>query len=152
MQKVNPLSNYFLLLLLGVLALAACRAEDTPESGSSTDSSLTYQREGGIAGINQEWIIFSDGRVIAPDGQEMQVSQQEAADLLSRSAEIEPSSLSKSYVAGDECCDQFFYTIIIKVAGQETTVHTSDGANHPEAITLLIEEIESLVSTAEPAE
>ncbi len=152
MQKFYLLNNYYLFLVLGVLVLVACNAKDTPASGISEDTSLTYQREGGVTGINQEWTIYPNGRIIAPDGQEMQVSQEATADVLSRSAAIESADLSKSYVADDECCDQFFYTIIIKVGDQETTLHTSDGANHPESITLLIEEIERLIATAEPVE
>jgi hypothetical protein len=152
MPKEDLLKNHFLFFLLGILFLVGCETVGAPASGISTDSSLTYQREGGLAGINQEWIILPDGRIIAPDGEEMQVPPQEAVDLLSRSAEIEPASTSISYVAGDECCDQFFYTIIIKVGDQEITLQTSDGANHPESITSLIEDIEQLISMAEPAE
>ncbi len=140
----------FIWLLIGLLGLAACGPDAAPVKGVSTDIVITYQREGGIAGITQEWIIYPDGQIIGPGGKEMEAPPQDVIALLAKAAEIESSSLKESYVPDDACCDQFIYTVIVKVGDQETKVRTSDGAEQPEQLTSLLTGIEDLLSKAEP--
>ena len=140
----------FIWLLLGLLGLAACGPDAAPVKGVSTDIVITYQRQGGVAGITQEWVIYPDGKIIGPGGQEMKVPPQEVIALLAKAAEIESSSLKESYVPDNNCCDQFIYTIIVKVGDQETKVRTSDGAEQPEQLTSFLTGIEELLSQAEP--
>jgi hypothetical protein len=141
---------HFIWLLIGLLGLAACAPDAAPVEGVSTDIVITYQREGGVAGITQEWVIYPDGKIIAPGGQEMKVPPHEVIALLAKAAEIESSSLKESYVPDDACCDQFIYTIIVKVGDQDTTIRTSDGAEQPDQLTSLLTSIEDLLSQAEP--
>ena len=140
----------FIWLLIGLLGLAACGPDAAPVKGVSTDIVITYQREGGVAGITQEWIIYPDGQIIGPGGKEMKAPPKEVIALLAKAAEIESSSLKESYVPENACCDQFIYTVIVKVGNQETKVRTSDGAEQPEQLTSLLTGIEDLLSKAEP--
>jgi len=141
---------HYIWLLIGLVGLVACGPDTAPVRGVSTDIEITYQRQGGVAGITQEWVIYPDGQIIGPGGQEMKVPPQEVIALLAKAAEIEPSSLKESYVPDNACCDQFIYTIIVKVGDQETLVRTSDGAEQPEQLTSLLTGIEDLLSRAEP--
>ncbi len=150
MKNYIRVKTHFILLIIGLLGLAACRPGAAPVPGVSTDIVITYQREGGIAGITQEWIIFPDGRIIGPGDQEMTVPPQDVIALLAKAAAVESSSLQKSYVPEDACCDLFIYTIIVKVGDQETMIRTSDGAEQPEQITSLLSDIENLILMAEP--
>jgi hypothetical protein len=146
MRKNMQIKAHFVWLLLGLLGLAACSPDTAPVRGVSTDIMITYQREGGVAGITQEWVIYSDGKIIGPGRQEMKVPPQEVIALLTKAAELESSSLNESYVPDNACCDQFVYTIIFKVGDQETMVRTSDGADQPEQLTSLLTSIEDLLS------
>jgi len=80
----------------------------------------------------------------------MTVPPQDVIALLAKAAAVESSSLQKSYVPEDACCDLFIYTIIVKVGDQETMIRTSDGAEQPEQITSLLSDIENLILMAEP--
>ena len=59
---------HFIGLLIGLLGLAACGPDTAPVRGVSTDIMITYQRQGGVAGITQEWIIYPDGQIIGQGG------------------------------------------------------------------------------------
>ena len=150
MKNKFRVKAHFILLLIGLLGLAACKSDSAPVPGVSTDIVITYQREGGFAGITQEWIIFPDGRIIGPGDQEMMVPSKEVIALLAKAAEVESSSLQKSYVPEDACCDQYIYTVIVKVGDQETMVRTIDGAEQPEQLTSLLSDIENLILMADP--
>ncbi len=152
MKRDIRFKTHMILLLVGLLGLAACRTGDPAVRGVAADIEITYQREGGIAGISQKWVIFPNGRVIGPGEQELAVPPEEVIALLAKASAIETSSLQESYISEDACCDQFTYTIIVKVGEQETVVQTSDGAEQPEQLASLLMDIEELISKAEPLE
>jgi len=137
-------------LLLGLLGLAACGPDAAPVKGVSTDIKITYQRQGGVTGITQEWEIYPDGRIVGSGGQELQVPPQQVISLLAEAAQLQSSSLQDTYVSDDACCDQFIYTVIVQVGDQETMIQTSDTAEQPEQLTSLLTGIEDLISNAEP--
>lgn len=152
MKKPFRFALHIFMLLLVSITLAACGSESSSVEGVSTDIEIIYRREGGIAGITQEWTIFPDGRIVGPGDQEMQVPAEEVMLLLANLKEIESLPVQESYVGDDACCDQFIYTITFKVDNQTTTVQTSDGADHPEEVSLLLANIEDLIAQAEPIE
>lgn len=149
-MKKNQNHAFFIWLLIGLLGLAACGPDAAPVRGVSTDIEITYKRQGGIAGITQEWIIYPDGRIIGSEGQELKVPPEQVISLLAEASEIDSSTLQESYVPDNACCDQFIYTIVVKVGDQETMLQTSDGAEQPEQVTSFIISIENLISQAEP--
>ena len=67
-------------------------------------------------------------------------------------AEAGFSDLQDSYIPESDCCDQYTYTITIKIGEQEKTVQTSDGSDHPEQLTAVLVAIEDLISAAETLE
>jgi hypothetical protein len=150
MRKNIQIKTHFIWVLIGLLGLAACSPDAAPVKGVSTDIMITYQRQGGVAGITQEWVIYPDGQIIGPGGKEMKVPPQEVITLLAKATELESTSLKESYVPDNACCDQFVYTIIVKVGDQESIVRTSDGAEQPEQLTTLLTGIEDLLSQAKP--
>lgn len=152
MVKYILVKTVLIFSLFGLLGLAACGPDPTPVKGVSTDIVITFQREGGFAGINQEWLIFPDGRVIGPGGQEMQAPPEDVIALLAKSAQIESTSMEKSYAPDDACCDKFIYNIIVKVGDQETRIRTTDGADHPDQVSSLFTGIQGLILAAEPVE
>jgi hypothetical protein len=152
MIKYIRFAGHLLILLLTLIALAACGSDSSSIPEASTDMEVTYRREGGIAGITQEWTIFADGRIVGPRDQEMQVAAEEVILLLAKLKDLESIPVQESYVGEDACCDLFIYTITFKVDDQTTTVQTIDGADHPEEVSLLLANIEDLIAQAEPIE
>jgi len=47
MKNYIRVKTHFILLIIGLLGLAACRPGAAPVPGVSTDIVITYQREGG---------------------------------------------------------------------------------------------------------
>lgn len=149
MTRLSRLSIYS-LLLLALFALAACSPEGPAVQGVSTDFEVTYRREGGFAGISQEWMIFPDGRIVAPDGQEMLAPAEDVIALLAKLKALELLALSENYSDDDACCDLFIYTVTFRIGDETTVLQTSDGADHPEEVSLLLADIEGLIAKAEP--
>lgn len=140
----------YIWLLMGMLSLLACQSPDAPAATAADGAVITYQREGGLAGLSEEWQIFSDGRIIGPDKQEMRVPHDAVAPLFEPSVQRDAFANDTSYISKDACCDQYIYTITFSASDNETTLRTSDAANHPQSVTSLISNIEGLLSLAQP--
>lgn len=142
----------WLILLIIVLLGAACNPAVRSESIATADDVIIYQREGGFAGLSQEWTIYSDGTVYAPGEQELAADPDDIAELLSLSTSAEVSALDGSYVPKDNCCDKNIYTVTITDGDQEKTIRTTDDAQQPEELTELLAAIEELIANASTAE
>ncbi len=152
MFKQIQLNLFFLFVFAGLFPLVACAPDAQPIRGVATDIEITYRREGGIAGITQEWTIYPDGRIVNPFEQEFQTPPEEVIALLAKLEEINSSSTQEAIIYEDSCCDQFTYTIIFKVGDRETLIRTSDGSDHPQEVSSLLTEIKSLIAQAEPVD
>jgi hypothetical protein len=144
---------WFIWFVSGLLGLAACGPDIASEKGIATDIVIVYQRAGGFSGITQEWTIHPDGRVQQDPGEnQLAVSPNRVIDLLAMTADAGFSDLQDSYIPEGNCCDQYTYTITVKIGDQEKSIQTSDGSDHPEQLTAVLVAIEDLISAAEPLE
>jgi hypothetical protein len=144
---------WFIWLLTGLLGLVACGPQATAVQGVATDIVIIYQREGGFTGITQVWTIYPDGSILSDPGQnELAIPPERVIDLLAITAEAGFSDMQDSYIPEGNCCDQYTYTITVKLGDQEKSVQTSDGSAHPEQLTVVLAAIEELISMAEAVE
>jgi len=144
---------WLIWLLSGLLGLVACGPDVTALKDVATDIEIVYQREGGFTGGTQEWTIHPDGRVQQDPGEnQLAVPPNRVIDLLAIIAEAGFSDLQDSYIPESNCCDQYTYTITVKIGEQEKSIQTSDASDHPKQLTTVLVAIEDLISAAEPLE
>ena len=138
----------YLLVLIG---LAAC-APATPSPATPTalptpatpgDTLLVrYHRSGGIAGMDETWLIYTSGLVEHSgrgSGHPLQLNASQLASLTAAAQSPEVAALQDSYVPADTCCDRFLHEITLTLGGQTKTVRTLDAApDEPPALTNLL--------------
>jgi hypothetical protein len=152
---------YKWICLLTLLGLAACApaaatpatapgATEAPQANPTSAVSATsaaeaelirYHVSGGIAGLDDTWVIYTSGRVQhtgrSPSGVEkLSASHLTALTAAVRSPEV--AALKESYVPTNTCCDRFLYEITLTRDGQTQTLRTLDAApDEPPALTNL---------------
>lgn len=110
------------------------------------DVVLIFHRSGGFAGVDQEWIVYADGRIEMPDGSTKQVDSGQVTALLDTIQSAKFFDLSDSYVPLDTCCDRFTYSITVQMDGQTKTVQTIDDApKQPEALSEVLSAVNTLL-------
>ncbi|MCP4418744.1 MAG: hypothetical protein GY805_19170 [Chloroflexi bacterium] len=112
---------YFLFLFL----LAGCSVETAhapevelvetatpaPTATFAPNTAVIYKRSGGIAGLNEEWIIFTDGRIQTNTATKPQLSTEQVSQLLNSLETAGFFALDAAYLPEDSCCDRFLYEI-----------------------------------------
>ena len=83
---------------------------------------IVFQRSGGIAGLDEKWIIYNNGRLVSAEGKDWQVDPREVASLVSQIEELGFSDLRGSYLEWNSCCDRFSYILTLSTGGNEKTV------------------------------
>lgn len=128
-------AQLFLWGILIVLAVTGCSVEtahapETQIEPTSTAAStptvspntaVVFKRSGGLAGLNEQWTIFTNGRVETNTATQPQLSAEDVSQLLSSLATTGFFELDNTYLPDDTCCDRFLYEI---TAVQETTFHS----------------------------
>lgn len=127
------LTYLFILLFLptftGCTVETAHAPEDellaTPTAAATAtyepDTAVIFMRSGGLAGVEEKWVIFTDGRVETNSSIAPQLSSGEVNQLLNNLNNTGFFSLVDRYLPEDTCCDRFLYEI---TALQGTTYHT----------------------------
>ncbi len=140
------------IFLLAMVGLAACAPAATQSPATPTvppthtlpgDSLfIRYHRSGGIAGVDETWLIYTSGRVEHSGrgfGHPVQLSASQLASLTAAAQSPEVAALKDSYVPADTCCDRFLHEIALTLDGQTKTVRTLDAApDEPPALTNLL--------------
>jgi len=154
------------ICFLALIGLAAC-APGTVESPTATPEDATptpaaprptpaqatpmpantvfirYHRSGGIAGVDDTWLFYGDGRVEYSgrgQGHALKLSAGQLDALIAAVRSPEVAALKESYVPDNTCCDRFLYEITLIVDGQTKTVSTLDDApDQPPALTNLLD-------------
>ena len=140
----------FYLLLFVLLLGVACQPAAQPESAEGSlpeDAVVIYGRSGGFAGLQQEWTIHPDGRVILPNGSEKQADPAQAQAVFEAIQSANFRSLDAAYLPEQTCCDLFTYTITVQTGSDSQTITTMDGANEPESLTAVFQAIDDLIQT-----
>ncbi len=125
----------FMLGIVIVWVLAGCRAETAhapenevletatpaPTATVLPNTAVIFKRSGGIAGLNETWTIFTDGRIQASSGDSSQIPSETVSQLLNSLKTAGFFDLDSNYLPEDSCCDRYFYEI---TAVNNTTFHT----------------------------
>lgn len=92
-----------------------------PTATFASNTAVIFKRTGGIAGLNEEWTIFTDGRIETNTSIAPELSAEQVNQLLNSLDTVGFFTLDNTYLPEDTCCDRFFYEIM---AVQETSFHT----------------------------
>lgn len=128
--------------MLGLIILTACNASGTAavtQTATATastsdvpqapqDGSITFQRNGGFAGVSEQWIIFLDGHIENLEGERQQVDSEDVQTLFEIIEAEGFFELADSYVPLDTCCDRFTYTITVSIGDKNKSVSTIDAS------------------------
>jgi len=140
------------IYLLALIGLAACAPVTTPSPATPTFPPtqtipgdtlfIRYHRSGGIAAMDDTWLIYASGRVEHSgrgSGHPLQLSASQLVSLTAAAQSPEVAALQDSYVPADTCCDRFLHEITLTLGGQTKTVRTLDAApDEPPALTNLL--------------
>lgn len=85
------------------------------------DTAVIFKRSGGIAGLNEQWTIFTDGTVETNSATQPELSAEAVEQLLNSLESGGFFELESSYLPDDTCCDRFLYEL---TAVQDTSFHT----------------------------
>ena len=132
---MNIRAQFALLVLLISLLLPGCTVEtahapvegieETPTTVVTAtfapNTAVIFKRSGGLAGLDEEWVIFTDGRIETNSATQPELSAAEVEQLLTSLASSGFFALEGSYLPDDTCCDRFFYEV---TAVQNGTFHT----------------------------
>ncbi|WP_420631379.1 hypothetical protein [Candidatus Leptofilum sp.] len=92
-----------------------------PTATFAPNTAVVFKRSGGIAGVEEEWIIFVDGRIETNTAIQPQLSAEDVSQLLDSLDSSGFFSLNPTYLPEDACCDRFLYEM---TAVQQTTFRT----------------------------
>jgi hypothetical protein len=128
-------------------AIAATVTPGASGDGQDLQPALVIRRTGGLAGVDEEWVIFSDGSVTLPDGRRLQVDAEAVAGLLTQ---ITASGLfdSSGAVGGlSNCRDCFNYQITTSFNGQTTTIQVQpESSEIPKELQIAIASIDAFLN------
>jgi len=124
---------------------------------SGNGAVIIFEQSGGIAGIQETWRIYGDGRVVKEDrhGQTApaeRIPAEAVRDAIERIVGGGFLDLADEYLPADRCCDRFTYRLTVVYDGTEKTVTTMDGAERPPALTEALEVVNQLIGQATPGQ
>ncbi len=131
--------------VLLVLIFSAC-ARATPGVPAERQVVITYERSGGIAGINERWLIYSDGSVVDAQGRGGQAQAEEVAALLQRIKAAGFFSWAEVYQPANPCCDRMTHVLTVTLDGQTHRVLVLDGTEEaPPALFEVLDAVQALI-------
>ncbi len=142
------------VLVFFFLLLASCARlgnGGTRQADIAMDTIIIYEREGGFAGMSQEWVIHMDGTIEGPGDEQLAVPPEEVLEVVETGVESEIATLAPALSTPDACCDQFIYTITVISGDAEWSFVTSDSAQQPQEVSELFFMVQRLIAGAEPA-
>lgn len=136
------------LMMALLLALSAC-SKATPGVPAQRQVVITYERSGGIAGISERWLIYSDGSIVSAEGRGGQVSAEKVKALLARIETAGFFTWQESYQPANPCCDRMTQVLTVTLGGKTHRVQVLDGTEGvPEALFPLLDEVNALIREA----
>ena len=115
------------MLMALVFLLPACSGTTTPTTTTPAGAVIIrLQQSGGIAGINDDWAIYSNGLITLNGSETQRVAPSSVAALQQQLVDLGFNALDASYLPTDTCCDRFTYVITLQTGDQTHTVTTID--------------------------
>jgi hypothetical protein len=119
-----------------------------PESITpSSDPLIIFKRSGGFAGLEDQWIIYPDGRVEGGGATQEAIPADQIAQILADAEAGGFFNLKDQYIDVGHCCDFFNYEITISLPdGRSHTVATAEQTpGMPPVLAQLIQELNDLL-------
>jgi hypothetical protein len=114
---------------------------------------VVFRREGGIAGLSEQWTIFADGRVQDADGNNYEIEPAAVTAMLATIESAGFMELDNSSPPANLCCDRFVYALAVRLGDRVHTMQTVDGAEEvPEGLMSALNAVQSIVERLPPAE
>lgn len=108
---------------------------------------IVYQREGKTPGSPAQWTIYHTGRVVAGDGNEWQVSQDEIKPLFELVEAEDFWLLSEVFGPSGECLDCLVQTLTVYSQGRtKEIVVTQADFDLPENLKLVLDQLVMIVT------
>lgn len=119
-----------------------------PEPEESESPVIVLRQEGGIAGVENGWTIYGDGRIVTNSGDEIQVEPEEVTEALVTIEQTGFFNLEQREPS-DICCDFFTYTLLVRSDDSENIVVISEGdPNIPRALSEALAAVQDLILSA----
>lgn len=133
-----------LIALLLTSLLAGCGSAAGP--GAAADPAIVYERSGGIAGAREEWAVYPDGRIVAPDDGKRTVPAPVVTGLVAGLEKAGFFELQDSYGAGGSCRDCFTVALTVRSGAKvkKVTAVVEDVAT-PAEVKAIIEMVEKVL-------
>jgi hypothetical protein len=117
---------------------------------------LVFHRSGGIAGVNEIWTVYADGRVTLLEGnqpeastQQWQVDPEQVVTLLEKLDSLGFFTLQISGGPGDACCDRFAYSLAVAYQENSRELSAVEGASRvPDGYWQAVSEVEAFLKAA----
>ena len=132
---------------------------DTPADGESSkeeaidnigDATIVLHRSGGFAGVDEQWLMYADGQIEGPEGEQQQVEPEQVQAVLEIITTNNFFALDDSYVPLDSCCDRFSYALTVQLHNNQKTVRTIDDApEQPQQLTQVLNAVNALLFASE---
>lgn len=153
-------AQLFLWGILIVLALTSCSVETAhapetqleptstavPTPTNAPNTAVVFKRSGGIGGANEQWTIFTNGRIETNTTTNPQLSVEQVSQLLNSLESAGFFELDPTYLPEDTCCDRYLYEL---TAVQDTTFHSvttlENTPDMPEALQQSLRLIQTLL-------
>ena len=91
------------------------------------DFHLTFRQEGGMTGMQEDWVIERSGRVLQNGNEVRKLSPEELDNIYQTLLDNDFFTLAPTYKAEEQCCDFFTYTLDVQANGQTTSVRAVGG-------------------------
>jgi hypothetical protein len=118
---------------------------------ASPGALIVLQRSGGLAGTQEEWTIYPDGRIVDSTGKEAQTTPEQVAALLSQIDSLGFFELDESYVPRDTCCDRFTYVLTVQADGKTHSVTALEAEpSVPQAFWQAVQAVDQLIASLNP--
>jgi hypothetical protein len=119
---------------------------ESPEVVMPEGAVIVFRRDGGIAGVSEEWTIFPDGRIEDGQGNTFEIEPEAVTTMLTAIEASGFMELDNSQPLQNICCDRFVYTLAVRLDDNVHTMQTVDGAeNVPAGLTEAINAVQSVV-------
>lgn len=119
----------------------------TSEPETAVEPVIILKRSGGFAGLEDQWIIYADGRVVGSEAKNNPLSTEHIAQILADAEAGGFFDLKGEYIDEGHCCDFFNYEVTLTLPdGRSKTITTVEQTpSQPEILAQTILELNFLL-------
>jgi hypothetical protein len=136
------------LLACGPRLLARQATPTAVVTAGEADVVIHYSRSGGIAGVDDDYTIYADGRVVNAKGSARAISPEMVQELVQQAEKVGFFSFRPEEGPGNNLCnDCFNYSLTITAGGRSNTLELIDTQESvPDGIWDLVRAVQEAVA------